>query len=151
MKRKEKLMITLLIIITIIAIAMFIKMKSGKKEDIKEQESKEETVKILEDGTKLSTSSRLNEKKKFNGMEITNIQLTEKENVTLLLGTITNTSTTKQGDYPVDITAVDKNNKDIITISAYVPPLEPGESTQFSTNASLNFVNAYDFSISRKK
>ena len=150
MKAKEKKMIIILVAITIIAIIALIIMRSnnGKKEEEKAPE--EEFVEVLEDGTRLNTSDKLHEKKTFEGMEITNFQLTENGNVTLLLGTITNTTGTKQGDYPVNIKVVDKNQKEIITVAAYMPPLEPGESTQLSTNATFDYANAYDFSISRR-
>ena len=55
---------------------------------------KEEFVDVLEDGTKLNNSTKLAETKTFNGMEISQFQLTEKDNVSILLGTITNTSDT---------------------------------------------------------
>ena len=83
-------------------------------------------------------------------MEITNFQLTEKDNVTLLLGTVTNTSSTTKGGYPVNVTVVDKQGNEIITVAAFLGPLEPGQSTQFSTSATFDYANAYDFSITKK-
>ncbi len=151
MKNKEKKMILILVAITAIAIIGLLIIKGSK--DNKEEENtapKEEFVNVLEDGTQLNTSSKLHETKKFEGMEISNFQLTEKENVTLLLGTITNTTETKQGGYPVDIKVVDKQQQEIATVGAYMPPLEAGQSAQLSANATADFANAYDFTISRK-
>ena len=152
-KKEKKRILILVIVAAIIAVVMLVSMsKRGKKQENEGQNevNKEEFVEVLEDGTRLNTSTKLHEKKTFEGMEITNFQLTEKENTTLLLGTITNTSNVKQGDYPVNIKIVDKQGKEIITVSAYMPPLEPGQSTQLSTNAPFDYANAYDFSISRK-
>ena len=151
MKNKEKKMILILVAITAIAIIGLLIIKGSK--DNKEEENtapKEEFVNVLEDGTRLNTSSKLHETKKFEGMEISNFQLTEKGDVTLLLGTITNTSGAKQGGYPVDIKVVDKQQQEIATVAAYMPPLEAGQSAQLSTNATADFSNAYDFTINRK-
>ena len=151
MKNKEKKMILILVAITAIVIIGLLIIKGSK--DNKEEENtapKEEFVNVLEDGTQLNTSSKLHETKKFEGMEISNFQLTEKGDVTLLLGTITNTSGAKQGGYPVDIKVVDKQQQEIATVAAYMPPLEAGQSAQLSTNATADFSNAYDFTINRK-
>ena len=150
MKKKEKRMILILVVITIVAIVALIIMKGNKDKKEENTAPKEEFVNVLEDGTRLNTSSKLHETKKFEGMEITNFQLTEKGDVTLLLGTITNKSQTKQGGFPVNVKVVDKQQKEIVTVGAFMPPLEPGESAQLSTNATADFANAYDFSISRK-
>lgn len=156
MKKKEKRMIAILVAITVVVIMIAIWMSNLKepKEEVKRQEVKVEStgenVELLEDGTRLNTSNKLKETKKINGMEISNFQLTEKDNVTLLLGTVTNTSSTKQGGYPVNVKIVDEQGNEIITVGAYLGELEPGESTQFNTSATFDCVNAYDFSISEK-
>lgn len=156
MKKKEKRMIAILVAITVVVIMIAIWMTNLKepKEEVKRQEAKvestEENIEILEDGTRLNTSNKLRETKKINGMEISNFQLTEKDNVTLLLGTVTNTSNTKQGGYPVNVKIVDEQGNEMITVGAYLGELEPGESTQFNTSATFDCVNAYDFSISQK-
>lgn len=156
MKKKEKRMIAILVAITVVVIMIAIWMTNLKepKEEVKRQEVKVEStgenVELLEDGTRLNTSNKLKETKKINGMEISNFQLTEKDNVTLLLGTVTNTSSTKQGGYPVNVKIVDEQGNEIITVGAYLGELEPGESTQFNTSATFDCVNAYDFSISEK-
>lgn len=153
-------MIILLIIIAIITIMIVYINKNQsenlsntgnvKNEIVEENKLTEEFVQILEDGTKYNTSDKLKETKKFEDFEITNLQLTEKDNVTLLLGTITNVGKTKQGGYPINVKLVDKNGNEIITIAAIIGELEPGESMQLSTNVVENCANAYDFIISKR-
>lgn len=152
MKKSEKKMLAILIGITVIAIIVAIMMNSKKEKKVVEEDTveKEEFVEVLGDGTRLNTSDYLKETKKIEGMEITDFQLTEKDNVTLLLGKVTNTSTTKQGGYPVNVKIMDKQGSEIITIEAFLGPLEPGQSTQFSTSATFDYANAYDFSITKK-
>ena len=153
MKKNEKRMIVILVAIIIIVFIVAIIVKNMSKNKAVEEnntQSEEEFVNILEDGTRLNTSDKLHETKIIDGMEITNFQLTEKDNVTLLLGTVTNTSDTTKGDYPVDVKIIDKEGNEIITIAAYIGSLEPGESTQFNTSATFDYANAYDFSVTKK-
>lgn len=149
MRKNERIMIILLTVITIIAVAWCINyLNKDQKDEI--NLVNEEFVDKLEDGTRLNTSNKLQETKTFEGMEISNLQLTENNNVTLLLGTITNKSTTKQGGFPVNIKLVDKNGNEIITVVGYIEELKPGESTQLSTSATFDYANAYDFTIRKR-
>lgn len=116
--------------------------------EITENTVKEEFVEILEDGTKVNTSNKLKETKTYEGLEISNIKLTEKDNVTLLLGTVTNKTNTKQGGKTINIKMIDKKGNEIITIVAFVGEIKEGESTKLNVSTTFNFVNAYDLSIS---
>jgi len=147
---KGKLIIIALLTIAIIVVMWVVIRKDNNNEPQQNNIVKEEYVDVLQDGTKLNTSSKLHETKKFDGMEISNFQLTTKNNVTQLLGTITNKTQTTKGGYPVNIKIVDKSGKTIITVAAYIGELKPGESTQLSTSATFDYANAYDFSISKR-
>ena len=134
MKKNEKIMIGVLVAITVIVLIVAVnrgnkKDKEGNNENVAPEE---EFVNVLEDGTRLNKSDKLHEKKEFDGMEITDFQLTEKDNVTLLLGTITNTSNEKKGGYPVNIKVVDKQGNEIITVAAFFGELEPGQSKEIT-------------------
>ena len=119
MKDKEKRLIAILVVITIILIIVAIVRDNAKKDKEKEEKQEEnqvvqeEYVQLLEDGTKFNTSNKLKETKIIEGMELTNIQLTEKDNETLLLGTLTNVSDTTQGGYLVDVKIVDREGNEI--------------------------------------
>lgn len=152
MKKNEKRMIGVLVLITIIVIIVAIVVgNNNKKEEVEENKVEEEFVNVLEDGTRLNKSDKLHETKTFDEMEISKFQLTEKDNVTLLLGTVTNTSSSNKGGYPVEITVVDKEGKEIITVDAFLGELKAGESTQLSTSATFDYANAYNFSIKKKE
>lgn len=159
MKKTEKQMIGVLILITVIVIIVGIvmginkkeKQKDGKTEIEREENNTEvgEFVNVLEDGTKLNTSNKLTETKTIDGLEIGNLQLTTKDNVSLILGEIKNNTDTARGGFPVDLTLIDKEGKEIITIGAYIQELKPGKSAQFNTSATFDFANAYDFTIKK--
>lgn len=158
MKKNEKIIIVALVVITIIVIIIaIVRGNSNKKEETKnigtgEQTAinQEEFLSVLEDGTKINTSQKLKETKKIEGMEISNLQITEKDDVTVLLGTITNTSETTQGGYTVEIKILDKQGEEMTTVSAYIGTLEPGKTTQLNTSKTFNYANAYDLSIAKK-
>ena len=154
MKDKEKRAIAILIVITIIVIIIAIARGVGnKKEKVEENTDvtpNEEFVEILDDGTKLNTSEDLKKMKTIDGMEITNIQLTEKGNATLLLGNITNPTDTTRGGFIASVKVVDKQGNEITTIDAIIGEIKTGESQQFSTSATFDYAKAYDFEITKK-
>lgn len=152
MDKSEKRMIAILVAITIIVIIVAIIWNNNTKNKKIEENAtpKEEFVNVLEDGTRVNNSNKLHEKKVFDGMEFTDLKLTERGNVTVLLGKITNTSSTTKGGYLVNVKLVDKQGNEIITIEALLPELAPGQSTELNTGGTLNFANAYDFIITKK-
>ena len=156
MSKNEKIGIGVLVLITVIVIIVAVVLSNRNKEDNSTDNVQatntqtEEFVNVLSDGTKVNTSDKLHETKTFDGMEISNFQLTENGNVTLLLGTITNTSTEKKGGYPISITILDKDGNELTVVAAYIGELEPGESTQLNTSATFDYINAYDFEITKR-
>lgn len=152
MKASEKKMIAILITITIVVIiiAIVIGNSGNKSKEETTTTEQEETTQVLEDGTLLNNSDKLHETKKLEGMEITDIQLTENEEETLLIGTITNTSNTEQGGYVVSIKMIDKQGNEIKTLDAYIGKLKPEKSMQFSTSATFDSSNVYDFTMIKK-
>ena len=155
MKDNEKKLIAVLVTITVIVIIIAIARGTGKKEEVKEGEENtppvEEFVQVLDDGTRLNTSDDLKKTKTIDGMEITNIQLTEKGNQTILLGTITNPTQTTKGGFIADVKVLDKQGNEIITIDALIGEIQPGQSQQFNTQATFDYANAYDFEITKKQ
>lgn len=152
MKASEKKMIAILIAITIVVIiiAIVIGNSGNKSKEETTTTEQEETTQVLEDGTLLNNSDKLHETKKLEGMEITDIQLTENEEETLLIGTITNTSNTEQGGYVASIKMIDKQGNEIKTLDAYIGKLKPEKSMQFSTSATFDSSNVYDFTMIKK-
>ena len=163
MKRNEKIVILVLVIIVIaLIIVQIVRNNSNNSEETtvttsssnSETESSDDEeddgyVTTLSDGTKLNTSEKLNEDKEIDGIEITEIQLTESNNQTQLLATLTNTSEEVQGGYVVTINLLDEDGETIAQLSAYIPELEAGESTQLNASSGLDYSNAYNFTITK--
>ena len=150
MKDNEKKMLIILLIILVIAIIIFVVNKNKKgnnNENAEENNTVEEFVQVLEDGTKLNTSTKLSEAKEVNGLKFENMQLTTQDNQTVLLADVTNTGSNKTDIQLVDVTLLDKDGNEIITVGGIISQLEPGEKTQFNTSMTLDYANAYDFKI----
>ena len=152
MKKKEKRMIAILLVILVIAIIIFAISKNKKNDNSTNTETEnnaivEEFVEVLEDGTKLNTSTEFNKTKEVNGFKFENIQFTEQNGQSVLLADVTN-NTGKTTDYTlVDVTLLDKNGQEIVTLGGIISPLQPGAKTQFNMSSTLDYANAYDFKI----
>ena len=156
MTKKETKIIVSIIVIAIIVLVV-IAVRNRKEEPVEEnpvvqnEPPKEEFVQTLEDGTRLNTSNKLQETKKVEGLEIKDFQLTARNNETQLLGTITNTSNSTQGNFLANVKVIDKQGKELVTVQVLIPEIKAGESTPLISSANFDYANAYDFSISRVK
>ena len=153
MKKNEKRMILILLVVLVIAIIIFAVNKNSNKnkgENQTEENNTEKYVQVLEDGTKLNTSEQLNKTKQVGAYKFENMQLTEQGSQTVLLADVTNTSSSATNMQLLDVTLLDKNGKEIVTIGGIISPLQPGAKTQFNTSMTLDYANTYDFKITLK-
>ena len=154
-KKEKKRILILVAIVIVIVVAMVISMsKKGKQKaenptEQNQQVNKEEFVQTLDDGTRLNTSTKLQETKKIEGLELSNFQVTAVNNETQLLGTIKNTSNTTQGDFLANIKVVDKAGKELTTVQVYIKEMKPGETSKLMSSNVFDYANAYDFSITK--
>lgn len=156
MKKNEKKMILILVIVSIVIIGIIYlatRPSKNESESITTKESTtnenvEEFVQVLGDGKKLNNSTKLNETKKVNGLEFSKIYLTEKDNSTDLIATVKNNTgkdITKMTF--VKVTLLDKEGKNIATLDGAIAPIKAGEEKQFQINSTLDYANAYDLKI----
>lgn len=152
MKKNKKIMIFILLVILVVAIVVFAVNKNKKEvneENNTEVENKvvEEFVQVLDDGTKLNTSTKLNESRDVNGFKFENIQFTERKGQSVLLANVTN-NTGKATDFTlVDVILLDKYGNEIEKLGGIISPLQPGAKTQFNVSMTLDYANSYDFKI----
>lgn len=146
---KNKIIVGILILILVIAIVIVCFAAIKNKEEGKEQENKkvEEFVQILDDGTKLNTSKKLQETKIISGLKIQNIQLTNKNSQSVLVADVTNESGKDTDITLLDIIIYDKAGKEIGTIPGIISPMKVGETRQLSAGTTSDYANAYDFKI----
>ena len=149
MKKEEKRMILIIIIAVVLIIGGIVILKNAGKENKEEEEEK--YVEVLEDGTKLNVSDKLKEAKKIEGLEISNIQLTHKEGVSRVIGTVTNTTSESKGITPIILTLYDDKGNILESIEGLISPVEAGESVQLNIGISTDYANAYDFKVERNQ
>ena len=152
MKSNEKKMILILLIITIIAAIMFIKSKNKKTNTEVQEEQQQGTqsseyVQQFEDGTKQSTSDKLNETKKVGDIEISGIQITETDGTATLTANVKNNSSTTKKEFPLTIKLLNKSGEVIETLGAYVGTIKSGETRGINASINMDISEVYDISI----
>ncbi len=156
MKKEEKRMIYILLVITVAVIGgllvwgNIIDNKMQEEKPVSESKERDKYVRILEDGTKINNSSKLKETKKFEGMEITKIQLTYKKGQSILLAKVENKSKKDMETMPIQIVLYDENKNEIDRLNGVISGIKEGESTELNVGTQNNCVNAYDFEIIKK-
>jgi len=151
-KRILVLMCVLLLIFLVIFLLINPKENTKVQNEIEvENKQAQEFVQVLEDGTKLNVSSKLTQIKKLDSLEIGNIQLTNKDEQSVLLADVTNNGNTQTTLILVDIILYDKEGTQIAKIPGIISPLKPGETTQLNTTVQQDYSNAYDFEIRKSQ
>lgn len=151
--KDKKVLIYILVVILVIIILLIIKTNSNKGGNIVDEQKiakDEEFVEVKSDGTKVNTSNKLAESKVIDGLEVSNIRLTGKNNISKILATVKNPSNEPKGGYAVKITLLNKQGETIKEIEAYIDKVSAGDTVTLNTAATVDFANAYDFKITRK-
>ncbi len=147
MKKKEKILIILLLgIVLIMAILAIVKnQKESQKNIVEEINEEEEFTRILEDGTKLNVSTKLNETKMVDKLKIYNIQLTSKNDQTVFLADVE--SSEDKEITLVDIVLLNKNGSELTTITGLIGKTKAGGVQQLNCVVTSDYANAYDFKV----
>ena len=168
MKKHEGILLA--IVIAVFAVIIIILLSGGNKEQAPAQAGQAQTTsssssakvdtnkipdnlenaKLVNDYQKLNTSTKMQETKTINGLEINNVQLTSKDNVTTMLATVTNKTSQTAGDFAVKLTMLDKDGKTITEAHGYISKVEPGKSVQLNISKTYDFANAYDYKITQE-
>ena len=141
-----------IVILIIIALLIFKSTKKNRntvKNDNNAITAENEFIEIQEDGTRLNKSEKISTTKTVEGLEISNIKLTEKDNVTQILADVKNTTEKDVEGFSVTITFFNKEGETIVILGAYIPSVEANGTATLNTNSSGDFANAYDFSVAR--
>lgn len=155
-KNEAKAIFTIIAIMVIILVIVFVVTRKnndeteGQDTNTANNTVTEEFVEVMEDGTRVNTSNKLAETKTFDGLEVSNITLTEKNNESYIRATVKNTTSQVKGDDYITLTIVDKNGKTLTEVDGYLDTLQPGSTATLSIRASADFANAYDFKVSSK-
>ena len=158
-KKSRKIRITIcgiIIIIVLIGLLKIVFKKDTKNTEDSENEftlynsSIADYVKENENGTKINLSPKINQDMKLNELDIKNIQLTCKNGITTLLADVLNNTNKDSEMKNINIKLLDENNKEIRTVSGYIPALKIGETTKLNVSMSSNLIIAYYIKFSEK-
>lgn len=157
MNSNEKRWIVLLVAVVAIAVVLIVVLTMNKGgEENKVVENKQESIANeekytdeLEDGTKINTSQEFNSIKKYNDLEISNIQYTEKDGMSVLLADVKNTGSTTHEPEIVKITILGENGETITEIKPVIGKINAGETIKLNTTITGDASNAKDFKIEK--
>ena len=151
MKKSEIRMIIIILIVGLIIVGVVALTGKNKKENGETSKVEESYAEVLEDGTRINNSEKAKKVKEVDGLEISNLQVTEKDNVTVMLGTVTNKSSETKEDITLKIKILDKEGKEITTVRNYIGKIEAGKSTQLNTSTTFDYVEMYDYEVTIEK
>ena len=155
-KKKKVLLagaiIIILIIIGIVLISTLSQNTKKPKEELDQNQgsNQESYVEEIEEGIKINKSTKLNEVKEVEGLQISNIQLTTEGGMTTLLADVKNNSGAKTEVKQVEITLIREDGSEIAKITGIINELEVGATTQLNISTTSDYVEAYDFLVSVK-
>lgn len=148
--KKRIVIIVLVLAIILIRVIISENNKENEVQNIVQEPVVEKYVEVLEDGTKLNTSNKLKEIKKVDGLEISGIQLTNQNGVSVILATVKNISGRDLGLTVIEVTLYDDKNNVLEKVEGFVSPVKAGGSVQLNMGVSEDCSNAYDFSVVKK-
>lgn len=148
------------VIVIIISLLIFKGMrKEGKKEENTTKDyvtiitsndlERNEFIEVQEDGTRLNKSEKFSTTKTIEGLEISNIKLTEKDNLTQIYADVKNTTNKKVEGFYVTITFLNKDGDMIVGIGGYIPTVDANGTATLNTNSTGDFANAYDYTVTK--
>lgn len=150
-RKKKRRIITIcsiMIIILIVACITYLIIRKNNKNP-SEVSKEEQYFTVLEDGTKVNNSPRIKESKQFDELDITNIELREKGEITQLIAIVKNNTNNVKGGYPANMVFVDENSNELAQMGIYIKELQPGESTTLNASITFDYTNAYDIIIKK--
>ena len=159
MNSNEKRWIILLVAVIAIAIVLIVVLTGNKGKEKNVNEGQQEEVQVneekytteLNDGTKINTSEEFNSVKKYNDLEISNMQFTEKDGKSVMLADVKNIGSTTHEVEIVKVTILGENGETITEIKPIIGKVEPGETIKLNASISADVANAKDFKIEAQK
>lgn len=144
---KKKYIVILLILVVIIAVVVFVLLWKKPENNLEQEKSYSTT---LEDATKENNSEKIKETKEVDGLQISNMTITESDNLSKLSADITNNTDKEIPESILDIKLINENGNELKTVSGFIGKIKPGETIPLNISVTFDFVNAYDCIITRR-
>lgn len=105
-----------------------------------------------ENGNRVNTSDKMKEAVTVEGesdLEVQGIEISSKDNMTMISGSIENTGRTTLGDEIITLSLEDDAGIELLAVGIYVDEIASGETTTFQTFATIDLANAYKYTASK--
>ena len=105
-----------------------------------------------ENGNRVNTSEKMKEAVTVEGesnLEVQGINISSKDNKTIITGTIKNNGTRVLGDEIYNLSLKDDTGVEILSVGIYVDEVMTGEIIPFETYATIDLANAYSYTVSK--
>ena len=150
MNKKKYLWIIGILLVFIFLVGIDFVLKDIWQKDIQEDDPNE-FIKTQQNGERENISEKIkNAKFEIEGLEFTNIKLSELAGKTNLTVDVYNGNSESKGDIELRNILLDKNGNVILEMGSYIGNIEPGQTFQISSSATLDYANAYDILIEKK-
>ncbi len=123
---------------------MQIKLQEGSKIDVKNLENAK-----IENGMKVNNSPKAKEEKIVENLKYSEFSMDSKNGESNFRVRVTNVGKEKTEEQYVKITCLDVNENSIGEIYLLVSELKPGESISATANIADDYINLYDYEISK--
>lgn len=153
MKNKKNRRLLILIVLVIIIILAIVIIRNVLKENEENEQSQSgvtaetQYTTLYSDGSKMNTSSKLKEEKKYQNITISDIQLTTVNGLNTLIANVTNNGSTDIAETDMSFTFLDNQGNTIAIVPVTLPATKAGETKQLSAATTQDIINAYDFTI----
>ena len=146
-----------MIAVVLIAVVLIVVLSTNKKNDTQlgqggntsqeEVENEEKYTTELDDGTKINTSEEFGKTKTYNNLEISNMQFTSKDGMTVLLADVKNNGSTEHKAEIVKIELLGENGEVLTDGKPVIGDIKPGETAKINVSFMGDHTNAKDFKI----
>lgn len=114
MRKSEKRLILIVVLIAVVLIGILAVVRNvvnKPSEEQGEQQPEEKYVEVSEIGERINNSEKIKETKYVDDLEVTNIEISQKDGISILKATVKNNTSEEKGDYPVTINILDERRK----------------------------------------
>ena len=152
MRKSEKRLILIVILIAIIVISILLVVKNVvNKQDgeTAEQKPEEKYVEVSDIGERINKSEKMKEAKYIDDLEVTNIEISQKDGISILKATVKNNTGVEKGDYPIILKMLDENGNEICKENGYIGKIAPGETKTLNVSTMSDIANVYNLEITK--
>lgn len=153
MKRNEKIVILVLVIITIIMCILLY--NSRKENNVAEGQEQTGTQVENSEGIEQQESTTYNNREKviadkdLGQFKVRNISVSAEGGLTTIRASIENTTGTSQTEFPITIELKNEQGETIQTVHAYVGNMQAGETRSIVASVNMDVTAIYDITFKR--